>query len=236
LTVEERCGVDEGRLPRHVAIIPDGNRRWARLRGLPAWAGHLRGYEAAKATLNRLWGLGVNVVSFYALSRENCLRRPREELGRIHGLLEQAVDELLGDPRVRGGRVRLFFAGDLGLLPAGLQARLREANRATRSNGPDVLVVATCYSGEWEILEALRRAAARGEEPGDARSLLPLGWLPEPDLLIRTGGERRLSGFLLPHLSYTELYFTDTLWPDFGGEELCMALTDYQRRQRRFGR
>jgi len=230
----EWCRLNGG-LPEHVAIIPDGNRRWARLRGLPTWAGHLRGYEVAKRVLNRLWSIGVRVVSFYALSRENCLKRPPEELERIHGLLERAVEELLDDPRVRSGRVRLFFVGDLGLLPDGLRWRLQEANKTTMGNRPDVLVVAVCYSGEWEIGEAVRAAARLGrvEEP---RRLLPLGWLPEPDLLVRTGGEKRLSGFLLPHLSYTELYFTDTLWPDFGDEELCMALTDFQRRQRRFGR
>jgi len=231
------CRLDEEKLPLHVAFIPDGNRRWARRRGLPEWAGHARGYEAAREALNRLWAIGVRYVTFYALSRENCLARPRGELERIYSLLSGAVDELLSDRRVREGRVRLFFAGDFSLLPGWLREKMVQANEATRGNGPDVLTVATCYSGAWEIEEAVRRAAREGCGGGcDARSLLPLGWLPEPDLLVRTGGELRLSGFLLPHLSYTELYFTHTLWPDFGPGELCAALRDYQRRQRRFGR
>jgi tritrans,polycis-undecaprenyl-diphosphate synthase [geranylgeranyl-diphosphate specific] len=230
------------RLPRHVAIVPDGNRRWARARGLPGWRGHEEGYRVAKRVLNALWGLGVHYVTFYALSWENCTRRPREELERIYLLLSAAVEELLGDGRVREGRVRLFFAGDLGLLPGWLRDRILGANEATRGNGPDVLTVAVCYSGLWELAEALRQAAKEGLPGGGgpglswARRLLPLGWLPEPDLLIRTGGEKRLSGFLLPHLSYTELYFAETLWPDFGEEELCRALRDFQSRQRRFGR
>ncbi len=244
VTLGHRCGsVAAGKLPRHVAIIPDGNRRWARSRGLPAWRGHEEGYRVAKRTLNALWGLGVDYVTFYALSRENCLRRPREELEQIHLLLSAAVEELLTDPRVKQGEVRLLFTGDLGLLPDWLRSRIEEANRQTLGNGPRVLTVATCYSALWEIAEALKRAAqlaAKGgiieAAPESVRRYMPLGELPEPDLLIRTGGEKRLSGFLLPHLSYTELYFTETLWPDFSLDELCLALHDYQRRQRRFGR
>ncbi len=238
-------GLDPSRLPVHVAFIPDGNRRWARRRGLPPWEGHSRGYQVAKGVLNRLWELGVRYVTFYGLSRENCLRRPREELDRIHGLLGLAVEELLSDPRVREGRVRLYFAGDTSLLPRWLREKMREANESTRGNGPHVVTVGVCYGGRWEVVEAAKRLlekAARGE-PLDGllteeglRSLMPLGWLPEPDLIIRTGGELRLSGFLLYHAAYSELYFTETLWPDFSPGELCRALHSYQRRERRFGR
>ncbi len=238
-------GLDASRLPRHVAFIPDGNRRWARRRGLPPWEGHRRGYQVAREVLNALWGLGVPYVTFYGLSRENCLRRPREELERIHGLLGLAVEELLGDPRVRGGSVRLYFVGDTSLLPAWLREKIAEANEATSSNGPNVVTVGVCYGGRWEVVEAARRLLekARGGEPtGELlteeglRRLMPLGWLPEPDLVIRTGGELRLSGFLLYHAAYSELYFTETLWPDFSPGELCRALHSYQRRERRFGR
>ena len=235
------CGCLRGDkpLPRHVAIIPDGNRRWARRRGLPVWRGHAEGYRVAKRVLDTLWDLGVNYVTFYALSRENCLRRSPEELERIHGLLSLAADELESDPRVRGGRVRVFFAGDLSLLPGWLAERLQGLNAATRGNGPDALAIGVCYGGRWEVLEAAKRLAAMGlgdvDEDG-FRSLMPLGWMPEPDLVIRTGGERRLSGFLLYHVAYSELYFTDVLWPDFSGERLCQALCWFQGRERRFGR
>ena len=237
----ESCScLDPGKpLPVHVAIIPDGNRRWARRRGLPPAAGHLEGYRTARRVLDSLWSLGIRYISFYAMSRENCTRRPVEERERLYQILSMAVEELLSDPRVAGGRVRLYFAGDLGLLPGWLRERLLEANKATRGNGPHVLAIASCYSPAWELAEALRAAAEKGEAPAapeEARKLLPLGWLPEPDLLIRTGGERRLSGFLLCHAAYTELFFTDTLWPDFSPEELCRALCWFQSRERRFGR
>lgn len=232
--------LQEGKpLPRHVAIIPDGNRRWARRRGLPVWRGHAEGYRAARRVLDALWALGVNYVTFYALSRENCLRRSPAELERIHGLLSLAAEELEADPRVESGRVRVFFAGDLSLLPGWLAERLEAVNAATRGNGPDALAVGVCYGGRWEVLEAARRLAAGGLVEVDEesfRGLMPLGWMPEPDLVIRTGGERRLSGFLLYHVAYSELYFTDVLWPDFGVSLLCRALCWFQGRERRFGR
>ncbi len=227
-------------LPRHVAIIPDGNRRWARRRGLPPAAGHLEGYRVAKRVLDDLWSLGVRYVTFYGLSRENCLRRPREELARLHEILSEAIDKLSRDQRVASGRVRVYFTGDLSLLPPWLRRKIREVMEATSSNGPSVLAVALCYSGQWEVAEAVSRLLAEGVRgpisPEILRRAMQLGWLPEPDLLIRTGGERRLSGFLLYHLSYTELYFTDVLWPDFSRGELCRALCWFQRRERRFGR
>ncbi len=233
------------RLPVHVGIIPDGNRRWARARGLPPWEGHVRGYQVAKRTLNLLWEIGVPYVTFYGLSRENCLRRPREELEKIHQLLSLAVDELLSDPRVRGGEVRLLFVGDFTLLPAWLSQKLMEAMEEAGGERRHTLTIGICYGGRWEVLEAARRAAelaakglldteSLGEE--ELRRLMPLGGLPEPDLIIRSGGERRLSGFLLYHAAYSELFFTDTLWPDFTPRELCSALRFYQSRERRFGR
>ncbi len=234
-----RRRLDRARLPQHVAIIPDGNRRWARKRGLPAYVGHVVGYRVARRTLDLLWELGVRYVTFYALSRENCLRRPVEEREHIYKLLARAADELEADGRVRAGRVRVYFVGDFSLVPGWLASRLEEVNSRTAGNGPFVLAIATCYGGRWEVLEAARLAALKGlplsgEE--EFRKLMPLGWLPEPDLLIRTGGELRVSNFLLYHIAYTELYFTRRLWPDFDEAELLRALLSFQKRERRFGR
>jgi tritrans,polycis-undecaprenyl-diphosphate synthase [geranylgeranyl-diphosphate specific] len=234
-----RRRLDRGRLPSHVAIIPDGNRRWARRRGLPVYVGHAVGYRVARRTLDMLWELGVRYVTFYALSRENCVRRPPEEREHIYKLLARAADDLEADERVRSGRVRVLFVGDFSLLPGWLASRLEELNASTVGNGPFTLAVAACYGGRWEIVEAARLAAAKGlvgigEE--EFRKLLPLGQLPEPDLLIRTGGELRVSNFLLYHIAYTEFYFTRRLWPDFDEAELLKALISFQRRERRFGR
>ncbi len=233
------------RLPLHVGIIPDGNRRWARRRRLPAWMGHARGYERLREVLNFLWDVGVRFVTVYTLSRENCLRRPREELGLIHGLIVRAVHELRRDERVREGRLRFRFIGDEALLPRGVLEELRGLERDTEGNGPCVLTACVCYSGEWELVEALRRAARLASEAGvDAssitienyRSLLPLGDQPAPDLVIRSGGEYRLSNFLIPHIAYTELYFIKKYWPDVDEYDVARALLSYSRRTRRFGR
>ncbi len=232
------------KIPQHVAIIPDGNRRWARQRGLPGWAGHLKGYEVARRVLNALWELGVRAVTFYALSYENCLRRPAEELEKLHKLLGIAVSDLLEDKRVIDGKVRVLFVGDFELLPKDLAKKLEHINNATRSNGPFTLAVGVCYSGRREIVSALLKLLEevcksekniRKLNEEILRSYMPLGTLPEPDLIIRTGGERRLSNFILYHAAYSELYFTETLWPDFTVEELLRALEWFSSRERRFG-
>ncbi|KSW12388.1 UDP pyrophosphate synthetase [Pyrodictium occultum] len=224
------------KLPHHVAIIPDGNRRWARRRGLPAVAGHLRGYQVARRTLDLLWSLGVRHVTFYGLSRENCLYRPREELENLHRLLGRAVEELARDKRVESGRTRVFFGGDLSLLPGWLVESMEWINSSTKGNAPYTLAVAVCYSGRWEVEEAARRLCREAGAWEGLRKAMVFGWLPEPDLLIRTGGELRLSGFLLYHVAYTEFYFTRRLWPAFDEAELYRALLSFQRRERRFGR
>ncbi len=231
-----------GNIPCHIGIIPDGNRRWALKRGLPAWFGHIRGYEVAKAITNEAWKLGVKVLTFYGLSRENCLKRPESELRHIYGILVKAVKELLEDARVRNGYVRLLFVGDFSLLPSNVVSRLLEANKRTALNGPYTLVVGTCYGGRWEIIDLVKKVA-RGEitigvedvSEEDIRKLLVLGSLPEPDLIIRSGGEYRVSGFLLYHIAYSEFYFTNTLWPDFTIEEFHRAIEWYAGRNRRFG-
>jgi len=225
--------LSKDKLPRHIAIIPDGNRRWARRRGLSPIIGHVHGYYVAKSTLDRLWSLGIDNVTFYALSRENCLYRPRDELENIHQLLNRAIDELWRDKRVEDGSTRVFIGGDLSLLPGWLVERIEEINTATANNKPRTLAIAVCYNGRWEVEEAVRRGC---NDSAKLRDSMLFGWLPEPDLLIRTGGEMRLSGFLLYHIAYTELYFTRRLWPEFDEAELYRALLSFQRRERRFGR
>jgi undecaprenyl diphosphate synthase len=233
----ERLAKRLWRLPVHVAIIPDGNRRWARRRGLPAWMGHVYGYLRMRSNLDLLWRLGVRYVTVYALSRENCLRRPRDELTRLFALLRKAVEDVSRDPRVRSGQLSVRVVGDRSLLPPSLRRDIERLEAASQ-RGSRVLAVALCYSGRWEIAEAARRLARSGAVDVDERVLsryMVLG-LPEPDLVIRTGGEMRLSNFLLWHVAYSELYFSRKLWPDFDELDLVRALLDYQRRERRFGR
>ena len=223
------------RIPRHVAIIPDGNRRWARRRGLPAWAGHYRGYLVMRRTLDRLWDLGVEHITIYALSRENCLRRPRDELEKLFVILEQAYRDLERDPRVEAGEVHVVTVGDFTLVPRRLAETAEALEASTRGAGRR-LNICLCYGGRWEIVEAVKRLLAEGVEPSEETlgKLMPLS-SPPPDLVIRTGGELRLSNFLLWHIAYSELYFTKRLWPDFDDYELYKALLSYSRRVRRFG-
>ncbi len=223
------------RIPGHVAIIPDGNRRWARRRGLPVWVGHYRGYLVMKRTLNRLWDLGVSHITIYALSRENCLRRPRDELEKLFVILEQAYRELERDPRVEKGEVHVMTVGDFTLVPRRLVEVAEELESATRG-APRRLNICLCYGGRWEIVEAVKRLIAEGVEPSEEAldKLMPLS-SPPPDLVIRTGGELRLSNFLLWHIAYSELYFTKRLWPDFDDYELIKALLSFSKRARRFG-
>ena len=227
------------RLPRHIAIIPDGNRRWARRRGLRPWEGHVAGYLRVREILDFLWDLGVRVVTLYALSYENCVKRPPEERKHLYALILRAVDDMLRDPRVAKGLVRVRPVGELGLLPRIVQNRLGFLEEKTAANKPHTLNIGVCYSGRWEIMDAVQRALRHRVEPGSIEELgklMRLGDTPEPDLVIRTGGEKRLSNFLLWHIAYSELYFTNTLWPDFDKLEMVKALLDYQSRERRFGR
>ncbi len=227
------------KIPSHVAIIPDGNRRWARKRGLRSWEGHVAGYLRMRRILDYLWDLGVRVVTVYAMSYENCVHRPLEERKHLYGLLVKAVDDILSDRRVAGGQVRVRPVGELDLLPRLVKEKLVSLMTATARNQPYTLNVGVCYSGRWELVEAVKRAVEENVYPssfGDVASLMPLGDVPEPDLVIRTGGEKRISNFLLWHIAYSELYFTEKLWPDFDELELVKALLDYQSRDRRFGR
>ena len=235
-------GDASGKLPRHVAMIMDGNGRWAIRRRLPRFAGHRAGVETAKDMVRACGEKGIEVLTLFAFSSENW-RRPEEEVGLLMDLfvavLEQQVKEL------HENNIRLRVIGDRNALHATLRERIAEAEALTGENSGQTLVIAANYGGRWDCCQAARRVAERvqrGElavEEIDEEAMrheLSLDDLPEPDLFIRTGGERRVSNFLLWHLAYTELYFTDTLWPDFERSAFEGALAYYASHQRRFGR
>ncbi len=226
-------------LPRHVALIMDGNGRWAKARGLPRSEGHRQGALATErlirfAAEKKL----VPYITLFAFSTENWAR-PRQEIEFLFSLLEDFLRKKLRELAEAG--IRLWLLGDMDKLPGRLQAAIREALSATEGNRDLNLAVALNFGGRWAILEGVRRALAQGLGPEELteesfRKLLPTGGLPEPDLIIRTGGHQRLSNFFLWEAAYAELYFTPTLWPDFGPEEFLLALRDFQGRTRNFGR
>jgi undecaprenyl diphosphate synthase len=224
--------------PRHIAIIMDGNGRWARQRMLPRVAGHKRGVESVRATVRACIERGVEHLTLFAFSSENW-RRPAAEVDTLMELfvlaLEREVDKL------HQNGVRLRIVGDLERFGPRLNKLISEGEVQTRGNERLTLNIAANYGGRWDILQAVNRLLReRGtDEPvceADLASRLCLADAPEPDLFIRTGGEQRISNFLLWQLAYTELYFTDTLWPDFDAAALDAAIESYRRRERRFGR
>lgn len=228
-------------LPEHVAIIMDGNGRWARSRGLPRIMGHRHGVRAVRKTVRAAREFGIRILTLYAFSQENW-RRPPDE---IHALMELLYDYLSSElDELLTNRISLRVMGDLGRIPSRVQERLRETIERTSGNEGMILNLAISYGARAEIARAVRLLAekcVRGEMlPADideravAEHLYTQG-LPDPDLLIRTSGEYRLSNFLLFQAAYTELYVTQALWPDFGRDELLAALLEYQRRERRFG-
>jgi len=229
-----------GDVPRHVAIIMDGNGRWARQRRLPRIAGHKRGVEAVRATVKACAERGVAYLTLFAFSSENW-RRPPDEVALLMqlfiGALEGEVQKLH-----RNG-VRLKVIGERSRFDPKIQALIAEGERLTAANRGLTLTIAANYGGRWDILQALSRLSKeksfRGKDEileADLAPYLSMGYAPEPDLFIRTGGEQRVSNFLLWQLAYTELHFTDTLWPDFDGAALETAFASYRARERRFGR
>lgn len=225
-------------MPRHVAIIMDGNGRWAKKRMLPRFVGHRKGAGAVREVVRESARRGIEVLTLFAFSTENW-QRPREE---VSALMQLFLDALRRErDTLHENNIRLRVIGDRSRFAAEIQAAIDEAERLTADNSGMVLNVAANYGGRWDILQAVRRFCAEGGTPDSldetalARHLSTAG-LPEPDLMIRTGGEHRISNFLIWQLAYTELYFTDTLWPDFDAEAYGAALADYARRQRRFGR
>jgi undecaprenyl diphosphate synthase len=225
-------------LPRHVAIIMDGNRRWARAHGVAEAEGHAAGVEAIRPIVRQAVRRGIEVLSIYAFSRENW-SRSSDEVATLFALLEQAIRDETDELRREGAQVRVL--GRLEELPASTRASIGEAVTATAGGDRLVLNVAFNYSSRRELADAARRCLEDGLRPDeideaalDAR--LYTAGLPEVDLLIRTGGEQRISNFLLWQAQYAELYFCDVFWPDFGPEAFDAALLEYARRHRRFGR
>jgi undecaprenyl diphosphate synthase len=225
-------------LPRHVAIIMDGNRRWARQRGLSELDGHAAGVEAIRGLLRHAVRRGVPVMTLYAFSRENWARSDEEVTG-LFGLLEAAIRSETAELRAEGVRIRLL--GRLDELPDATRASIGEALDATASGDRLLLNIAFNYAGRTELVDAFRRLAASGTPPEAideetiGASLYTAG-LPDPDLVIRTGGEQRLSNFLIWQSAYAEFYTCDALWPDFGPDAFDAALLEFASRQRRFGR
>ena len=225
-------------VPEHVAIIMDGNGRWARVRGLERSEGHIEGVKAVRRTLDAAVGAGVRVVTLYTFSEENW-NRPPEEVDALMTLLLKTVRKEV--PELIEKKIRLRVIGDLSRIPDAPRLALEEALGETDTpEAEHQLVLALNYSARTEILRAAEAAAREKGSgrltPEDLTRHLYAPDLPFPDLLIRTGGELRISNFLLWQLAYSELYFTETYWPDFGEEEFRKALTDYAGRQRRFGR
>jgi undecaprenyl diphosphate synthase len=228
-------------VPRHIAVIMDGNGRWAAARALPRTAGHGMGVRSVKQIVENCAQRNVEVLTLFAFSSENW-QRPREEVSMLMNRFLEALDEEVDSLHRNGIRIR--FIGNLSQLSTALRERMESAMRLTAGNSGMRLVIAVAYGGRWDIAMAARELARRcaaGELQSDAideaalGSQVALAGLPDPDLLIRTGGEQRISNFLLWNLAYTELYFCDTLWPDFGARELDAAIEHFSRRQRRFG-
>lgn len=226
-------------VPAHVAVIMDGNGRWAKKRFLPRVAGHVKGVELVREMVRACLERGIQYLTLFAFSSENW-RRPQEEVSLLMQLfvkaLEQEVDKL-----DRNG-VRLRVIGELDRFEPRLQALIRQAEEKTAGNARLELTIAANYGGRWDIMQAMNRmAAAQPDQLGnwqetDLEPYLSMSFAPEPDLFIRTGGEERISNFLLWQLAYTELFFTPTLWPDFDTAEFDKAILSFQQRERRFGR
>ncbi len=232
------ASAEDERLPRHVAIIMDGNRRWARGRGVPEAQGHAAGVEAIRPIVEHAVARGIEALTLYAFSRENW-QRSNYEVEALIGLLEATIrDET---PRLIKEGVRVRLAGRLAELPEETRASIEEAIAATAKGERMVLTVAFNYSSRSEIIDAVRAYADDGNDLSNfdeeaLSSYLYTAGLPDPDLLVRTGGDQRISNFLLWQAAYAELYFCDVFWPDFGPAELDAAIAEFNRRARRFGR
>lgn len=232
--------IDRNRIPAHVAIIMDGNGRWAKQRGQQRSYGHQAGAETVHVIAEEAARLGVRFLTLYTFSTENW-NRPSEEVAALMGLLFDSIEE----ETFMKNNISFRVIGDIGKLPEYVRQRLEACIEHTSRNTGMCLVLALSYSSRWEVTEAVRRIAAlvkQGKLAVEAiddklfASQLATHFMPDPDLLIRTGGELRLSNYLLWQAAYSELYFCDTYWPDFREEEFCKAIWDYQQRERRFGK
>ena len=232
----------QGSLPRHVAIIMDGNNRWARKQGLPGEEGHRAGEAAVQAIIRQAAKRGIEALTLFAFSSENW-RRPQAEVNHLMALFLKALEGRVAELHEKNVRIR--FIGDRSAFSPDLQQGMAEAETLTADNTMMTVVIAVNYGGQWDIAQAARQLAEKvaagslsaQEVTTDALAAhVSMADLPLPDLLIRTGGDQRISNFLLWQLAYSELYFSPTLWPDFDEAALDVALQDYAGRQRRFGR
>ncbi len=233
--------ISPSHIPQHVAIIMDGNGRWAKARGLPRSLGHKAGIDAVKRTLDAARDYGVKIITLYSFSTENW-RRPAEEVGELMQLLRFYLQAELAKLHQQGVRLRVI--GQRELLPTDIRTQIAEAEQLTAANQAFTLVIALSYGAQQEITQAaqkLAQAVQQGQLTPEQISerlfaqALYTADIPPPDLLIRTSGEQRLSNFLLWQLAYAELYFTPTYWPDFGSKDFAAALADYAQRERRYG-
>ena len=244
VTPEEAClleKLDLGRLPRHVAVIMDGNGRWAQKRHLPRIAGHRSGTQSARTTIETCARLKIEALTLYAFSVENW-RRPKTEIDFLMALLREYLRKEM--PLLQKNAIRMRFLGRIDELPAGVQNDVRDAMEKTAENKGMVLCVALNYGGRAEIVDAMNAilsernghhgASHKITEEQLSRHLYTDG-LPDPDLLIRTSGEMRVSNFLLWQIAYAEIFVTETLWPDFNRARLLEALLEFQKRERRYG-
>jgi undecaprenyl diphosphate synthase len=227
---------EAGDVPRHVAIIMDGNGRWAKRQHLPRIAGHRRGVEAVRATVRACAERGIGYLTLFAFSSENW-RRPAEEVALLMQLFQMALTSEV--EKLHRSGVRLKVVGDTSRFDAGIRRAIEQGERLTADNRGLTLTIAANYGGRWDLVQAINKALKEKKDSLEEQDLsrhLAMSYAPEPDLFIRTGGEQRISNFLLWQLAYTELYFTETLWPDFDEGALDMAIASYRARERRFGR
>lgn len=226
-------------IPKHIAVIMDGNGRWARKRFLPRIAGHKRGVETVRDLVKYCINLKVEYLTLFAFSSENW-RRPAEEVSFLMSLFMQALKREV--VKLHQNNIKLVMIGDRSRFDAELIAQIEASELLTAKNTGLVLSIAANYGGRWDVLQAANKMQLAAPQLAGMYSeehltpYLAMSYAPEPDLFIRTGGEKRISNFLLWQLAYTELYFTDTLWPDFNEEAFKLAIDSYQQRERRFGR
>jgi undecaprenyl diphosphate synthase len=230
---------DAGEIPNHIAVIMDGNGRWARKRFLPRVAGHKRGVETVRDLVKQCAQRNVKYLTLFAFSSENW-RRPEDEVSFLMGLFMDALQREVA--KLHENNIRLKLIGDRSRFNKALVKQIKISEKLTAKNTGLTLTIAANYGGRWDILQATNKMIAKNPgkvEPfveADLTPYLAMNYAPEPDLFIRTGGEQRVSNFLLWQLAYTEFYFTDTLWPDFDDEAFQAAIQSYQQRERRFGR
>jgi len=235
-----REALDMDRIPQHVAIIMDGNGRWAQNQGKERAEGHIKGVQVVRKIMENAVELGLKYLTLYTFSTENW-NRPEAEVAALMGLLFDNIEEEI----FMKNDVRLRVIGDIERIPASVRAKLNECIEHTKDNKRSCMVLALSYSSRWEITEAVKKISAQVADGTLKESQITedlvsqnmaTSFMPDPELLIRTGGEIRLSNYLMWQASYSELYFCDTYWPDFNMEELCKAIYTYQQRERRFGK